>query len=140
MIETLKTNETGIVPELSPVVENTVKDNPYFPLEKIEAAVKSVEAASVKPVGEAPVLTVHEELQEIYNKAKENNQEDIMAKISVAYQAIEVLTADLQRLTNHVNRELGVAQDMPLHERFARLEQVCLKNFLKIKEATRLLN
>lgn len=51
----------------------------------------------------------------------------------------ETLIADLQRLTNHVNRELGVAQDTPLHERLTVLEEECKKNFRLIGENSRLL-
>jgi hypothetical protein len=123
-------------------------ENPYLTADyksKLEALAKA-----------EPVLNVEKQLNVLRSEAREKNQEDIMAKISVAYQAIDTLTKQvgelkdlvmthaseprLDRLIDHVNREVGVAQDVPLHERFAVLEVMCLKNFLKIKEATRLLN
>jgi len=52
----------------------------------------------------------------------------------------------LDRLVDHVNREIGVAQEAPLvmrldafEARLAALEAEALKNFGKIKEKTRLL-
>lgn len=45
----------------------------------------------------------------------------------------------LQRLTNHVNREIGVSQDTPLHTRLDDLIALCERNFGKIAEKTILL-
>ena len=41
--------------------------------------------------------------------------------------------ARIDRLVDHVNREIGVAQEVPLHQRLADLEELCTKTFGQIK-------
>lgn len=48
-----------------------------------------------------------------------------------------LINADLQRLTNHVNREIGVAHVMPLHERWPinlEFEEKVLRTLRKLEE------
>lgn len=44
-----------------------------------------------------------------------------------------VFTDIINRTIDHVNREIGVAQEVPLHERLALLEDLCTKTFAQIK-------
>ena len=50
------------------------------------------------------------------------------------------LESRLERLIDHVNKEIGVAQDVPLYERLECLEKLLSVTREKIKEKTKLLD
>lgn len=50
------------------------------------------------------------------------------------------LESRLDRLIDHVNKEIGVAQDVPLHERLECIEKLLNVTREKIKEKTKLLD
>jgi hypothetical protein len=71
-----------------------------------------------------------------------NKYTDAVLKLEEMVQMVQTHGTEprLDRLIDHVNRELGVAQEVPLVMRLAALEAECAKNFGKIKEKTRLLD
>lgn len=60
--------------------------------------------------------------------------------VDVAYKSVEELPSRLDRLIAHVNKEIGVAQDVPLHERLECIEKLLNVTREKIKEKTKLLD
>ena len=52
------------------------------------------------------------------------------------YRRVRELEENLQRLTNHINREIGVAKDEPLFQRLEKYDG----HFARIKELTKLIS
>ena len=140
------TTATGVgpLPELSPAQQDVQQHVPIMTLGEV---VKAEDAPNQEPRPEDAtfyVPTTKEQAMataiisgdgaEVLRTAKEAVQE-----VEV-FSSIKELTARLGRLIDHVNREIGVAEDVPLHMRLEALEKLVQSDREKIKEKTKLLD